>query len=281
MVAAMESRMVQNGDVNLYLEVDGDGPTVLLLHGWPDTGVLWDEVAPELVRSGFRVAIPDLRGCGRSDKPEDLESYRVHRLVSDVVAIIEALDVERVHLVGHDWGANLAWVTASYRGDLVDRLVPISVGHPTAFASAGLSQQVKSWYMLLFHFDGLGEAFLRKDDYDAMHRWVRHPRTEQIIAELERDGQMRAHLMWYRANVRPDIFVSPPPELPRIQSPTMGVWSSGDGALGERQMTESGLFCDNGFTYLRLESFGHWIPLEAPSELSRALIDFLADAPSV
>ncbi|HTT60081.1 MAG TPA: alpha/beta fold hydrolase [Acidimicrobiales bacterium] len=274
----MESVLVDRGDVRLYVEVGGDGPTVLLLHGWPDTGALWDEVAPALMRAGFRVAVPDLRGCGRSSKPDDVDAYQTHLLVGDVAAIIDSLDVERVHLVGHDWGANLAWATAAFRGDLVNRLVPISLGHPTAFCAGGLDQQVKSWYMLLFHFDGLGEAFLRQNDYDAMRRWVRHPRTEEIIAELERDGQMRTHLMWYRANVRPDIFVTPPPQLPRIQSPTMGVWSSGDFALGERQMTESGLFCDNGFTYLRLETFGHWIPLEAPAELSAALIEFFSVA---
>ncbi len=274
----METRFVDNGDARLYVEIDGDGPTVLLLHGWPDTGALWDEVAPELVRAGFRVAVPDLRGCGRSSKPEHVDAYQTHHLIGDVVAIIDSLGAERVHLVGHDWGANLAWLTATFRGDLVDRLVPISVGHPTAFCAGGLDQQVKSWYMLLFHFDGLGEAFLRQNDYDAMRRWVRHPRTEEIIAELERDGQMRAHLMWYRANVRPDIFVTPPPELPRIQSPTMGVWSSGDRALGERQMTESGLFCDRGFRYLRLERFGHWIPIDASGEVSAAMIDFFSDA---
>jgi pimeloyl-ACP methyl ester carboxylesterase len=273
----METRLVDNGEVTLYVEVDGEGPTMLLLHGWPDTGALWDEVVPALVAAGFRVAVPDLRGCGRSSKPDDVDAYQTHHLIGDVVAIIDSLGVERVHLVGHDWGANLAWATAAFRSDLVDRLVPISVGHPTAFCAGGLDQQVKSWYMLLFHFDGLGEAFLRQNDYDAMRRWVRHPRSEEIIAELERDGQMRTHLMWYRANVRPDMFVTPPPELPRIQSPTMGVWSSGDFALGERQMTESGLFCDAGFTYLRLESFGHWIPLEAPSELSAALISFLCE----
>lgn len=272
----MESLRVRNEGVGLSVTVDGDGPTVLLLHGWPDTSALWDQVAPELVSAGYRVARPDLRGCGDSDKPEDVEDYRMHHLVGDVSAIIDTLDVERVNLVGHDWGANLAWATAAYRPELVERLVALSVGHPSAFCSSGLDQQVKSWYMLLFHFDGLGEAFLRQNDYEAMRRWVRHPRGEDLIQELERDGQMRTHLMWYRANARPDMFLSPPPVLPPIQAPTLGVWSSGDFALSERQMTESAAYCDNEFRYLRFESYGHWIPLEAPRELSAALIDFFS-----
>jgi pimeloyl-ACP methyl ester carboxylesterase len=272
----MESLRVMNGDVGLRLRVEGDGPTVLLLHGWPDTSALWDEVAPRLVSAGYRVALPDLRGCGESDKPDEVDLYRMHHLVGDVGALIEALDVPNVHLVGHDWGANLAWATAAFRPDLVERLAVLSVGHPTAFCSSGLDQQLKSWYMLLFHFDGLGEAFLRQKDYAGMRKWVRHPRTEQVIEELERDGQMRTHLMWYRANARPDMFLSPPPVLPPVEAPTLGIWSSGDGALNERQMTESAPYCAGGFRYLRLESYGHWIPLEAPGELSDALIDFFS-----
>jgi pimeloyl-ACP methyl ester carboxylesterase len=267
-----------NGDVGLCLRVEGDGPTVLMLHGWPDTSALWDEVAPLLVSAGYRVAVPDLRGCGESDKPDEVDLYRMHHLVGDVSALIDALEVERVNLVGHDWGANLAWATAAFRPDLVERLVALSVGHPTAFCSSGLDQQLKSWYMLLFHFDGLGEAFLRQNDYAGMRRWVCHPRGEQVIEELERDGQMRTHLMWYRANARPDMFLSPPPLLPPVQAPTLGIWSSGDLALNERQMTESAPYCDRGFRYLRLESYGHWIPLEAPRELSDALINFFSAA---
>ena len=205
--------------LNCSVRVDGDGPTVLLLHGWPDTVGPLGPGRARARRAGYRVAVPDLRGCGLSDKPDDVELYRMHHLIGDVAAIIDALEVEQVSLVGHDWGANLAWETAAYRPDLVQRLVAISVGHPTAFCSAGLSQQVKSWYMLLFHIDGLGEAFLRKNDYEALRRWARHPRVQDIIDELERDGQMRAHLMWYRANARPDMFVSPPPELPMIAAP--------------------------------------------------------------
>jgi pimeloyl-ACP methyl ester carboxylesterase len=272
----MESVRVMNGEVGLRLRVEGNGPTVLLLHGWPDTSALWDEVAPKLVSAGYRVALPDLRGCGDSDKPDDVNLYQMNHLVGDVSAIIEALDIEKVSLVGHDWGANLAWATTAFRPDLVERLVALSVGHPTAFCSSGLDQQLKSWYMLLFHFDGLGEAFLRQNDHEAMRRWVRHPRVEEVIKELERDGQMRTHLMWYRANARPNMFLTPPPSLPPIQAPTLGIWSSGDFALSEGQMTESAAYCAGEFRYLRLESYGHWIPLEAPGELGAALIDFFS-----
>ena len=226
---------MKNAAITLSVQVDGEGPTILLLHGWPDTSAVWDQVAPALVENGYRVAVPDLRGCGRSSKPEGTANYAMHLLVSDLNEIVRALEIEKVSLVGHDWGANLAWVTTAYEPSMVERLVAVSVGHPTSFRSAGLEQQIKSWYTLLFAHEGLGEAFLRKNDYEAMRKWLGHPRVEAVIEELERDGQMSAHLQWYRANIPPEAFVARPPVLPPIQAPTLGVWSSGDAVIGATQ----------------------------------------------
>ncbi|HEY5111068.1 MAG TPA: alpha/beta fold hydrolase [Acidimicrobiales bacterium] len=272
----MESIKVSSGDVELHVNVSGEGPTVLLLHGWPDTSALWNGVASDLVTAGYRVAVPDLRGCGLSDKPTDVTRYAMHELVSDVACIIAALGDEKVTLVGHDWGANLAWVTATYRPDLVGRLVVVSVGHPTSFRSAGLEQQIKSWYTLLFFHEGVGEAFLRKNDYEAMRRWTGHPRVEEIILELERDGQMTTHLLWYRANLPPESFVADPPILPPVEVPVLGLWSSGDAALSEHQMTNSSAYCAQGFTYVRFEGPGHWLPIEAPHDVSAAIVKFIS-----
>jgi pimeloyl-ACP methyl ester carboxylesterase len=270
----VETLVAENNGVRLQVNLHGEGPTALLLHGWPDTSALWDDVVPELVDAGYRVAVPDLRGCGQSDKPRDVADYKMHHLVGDVASIAKGLGDEKVTLVGHDWGANLAWAVAAYRPELVERLCVVSVGHPTAFCSAGLEQQVKSWYTLLFYFEGLGEAFLRKGDYEVMRRWLGHPRADDVIRELERDGQMTTHLMWYRANLAPDTFVADPPTLPPIDVPVLGLWSSGDLALSERQMKNSASYCTKGFTYVRFEGQGHWLPLEAPRELSHEVLEF-------
>ncbi len=274
--ATVETLSVRNGEVRLHVNLFGEGPTVVLLHGWPDTSALWDEVAPRLAAAGYRVAAPDLRGCGRSDKPSELSSYQMAQLVGDVVSIVNALGDEKVVLVGHDWGAALAWAVATLRADLVERMVAVSVGHPTSFFSAGIEQQVRSWYMLLFHFEGLGEAFLRRNDYEALRHWTGHPRIEPVIEELERDGQLTTHLMWYRANVAPDAFVTDAPQLRALDVPVLGVWSSKDFALTEAQMTGSARYCAKGFTYVRLDDVGHWVPLEAPDALVRAIVKFCA-----
>lgn len=264
-----------NGDVEIVADVAGEGPTVVLLHGWPDTSALWDEVGPRLEAQGFRVVTPDLRGCGRSSKPATVADYRMHLLVGDVAALLDELGAGPVALVGHDWGAALAWAVAAYLSERVSHLVVLSVGHPTAFRSAGIEQQQRSWYTLLFSYEGLGEAFLRRHDYEAMRHWIGHPRVEPVIAELERDGQMSSHLLWYRANLAPDAFVTDPPVLPAILAPTLGVWSSGDFALTERQMTNSAGYCKNGFTYRRIEGVGHWTPLDASDEVTEAIVEFL------
>lgn len=149
------------------------------------------------------------------------------------------------------------------------------MGHPTAFRGAGIEQQARNWYTMLFAHEALGEPFLRKNDYEALRRWTGHPRSSEVISELERDGQMTAQLLWYRANLPLDSFLVDPPVLPPIQASTLGIWSSGDFALTERQMANSADYCANSFTYVRLEGFGHWLPLEAPRELSREILNFL------
>lgn len=263
---------VDHDGVTLRGEVVGAGPTLLALHGWPDTSALWREVTPRLVAAGYRVATPDLRGCGVSDKPRDVADYAMVHLVGDVVALIAALGGGPVTLVGHDWGASLAWVAAARRPELVERLVVLSVGHPRAFRGAGVAQAARSWYALLFAQEGLGERFLRHRDYDAMRHWLGHPRVEEVIAELERDGQMTTHLLWYRANLAPDAFVSDLPTLPPILAPTRGLWSSGDTALIEAQMVNSAPYCVHGFTYRRLEGLGHWMAIEDPARVAEEIV---------
>ncbi len=265
--------VVEGGAGALFVRDRGEGPPVLLLHGWPDTGALWDGVCDRLVAAGRRSLAPDLRGCGRSAKPSEVERYAMAELVADVVALVEAADAGPVTLVGHDWGAALAWVVATYRPDLVDSLVAISVGHPTAFRSGGFEQLRRSWYTLLFQFEGLGEAVLRQDDYAVLRRWFAHPRADEVVAELERDGQISTHLLWYRANLPPDAFVRPAPVLEPVAVPVVGVWSSADPALAEAQMRDSGRYCASGFSYHRLEGVGHWVPYEAPEALAALVLE--------
>ena len=140
--------------VGTEYEVTGEGPPVVLLHGFPDSGRLWRHQVPALAGAGFQVIVPDLRGYGRSDKPEAVEAYSLMHIAGDVLAIMADLNVPRAHVVGHDWGAALAWALATFRPDTVDHLVVLSVGHPATFRRTP-RQREKSWYMLLFQFPGV------------------------------------------------------------------------------------------------------------------------------
>src|SRR3954452_11261517 len=231
-------RVDVNG-VGIEYQVEGSGTPVVLLHGFPDTGRMWRNQVPALVDAGFQVIVPDQRGYGASDKPADVDSYAIPFLAIDVTAILDHLGLERAHVVGHDWGSAIAWATAAFAPERVDHLVALSVGHPSAFANSGLAQREKSWYMLLFQFRDIAEQWLTMDDWANFREWSQHPDADAVIADLTRDGSLTPGLDWYRANITPQALIDPPLELPAIQSPAMGVWSTGDMALLEAQMTAS------------------------------------------
>jgi pimeloyl-ACP methyl ester carboxylesterase len=260
--------------VRIEYEVTGQGRPVMLLHGFPDSGRLWRHQVPALAGAGFQVIVPDLRGYGRSSKPEAIGTYSLPLLAGDVMAILAELNIAKAHMVGHDWGAALAWALASLAPGNVDHLVALSVGNPVTFRRT-LEQREKSWYMLLFQFPGIAERWLSDDNWANFRAWARHPDTDQVIAELEANGSLTPALNWYRANVPPESWVEPPIQLPPVQAPTMGVWSTGDLALTEVQMTDSATNVAGPWRYERLDGPGHWMQLEAADQVNALLVDFL------
>ena len=267
---------VDVGGVGIDYEVTGEGPAVVLLHGFPDSGRLWRRQVPALAEAGFSVIVPDMRGYGRSDKPAEVAAYTMDLLAGDVLAVMSDAGAERAHVVGHDWGAGVAWATALFAAERVESLVALSVGHPATFFADGFEQHEKSWYMLLFQFAGIAEQWLSAEDWANLRAWLPHPDADAVIAELEQNGSLTPGLNYYRANIPPERFLAPALELPPIQAPTMGMWSSGDPALTEGQMTRSADSVAGPWRYERIEGPGHWMQLEAPEEVNRLLIDFLA-----
>ena len=260
--------------VGIEYQVTGHGQPVVLLHGFPDSGRLWRHQVPALAAAGFQVIVPDLRGYGHSGKPEAVEAYSLPFLAGDVMAVLADLNIAQAHLVGHDWGAALAWGLASLAPGTVDHLVVLSVGHPATFRRTP-RQREKSWYMLLFQFPGIAERWLTEDDWANFRNWARHPDTDQVIADMEATGSLTPGLNWYRANVPPGSWVEPPPMLPPVQAPTMGIWSTDDVALTEDQMTDSAENVSGPWRYERLAGPGHWMQLDAPDEVNALLLDFL------
>jgi pimeloyl-ACP methyl ester carboxylesterase len=260
--------------VGIEYEVTGEGRPVVLLHGFPDSGRLWRHQVPALAGAGFRVIVPDLRGYGRSDKPGGVDAYSIPLLAGDVLAVLADLGIGRAHVVGHDWGAALAWALASVWPGSVDHVAVLSVGNPVTFLRT-LEQKQKSWYMLLFQFAGVAERWLSDDDWANFRAWGGHPDADQVIADLEANGSLTPGLNWYRANAAAASWAGPPLQLPPVQAPVMGVWSSGDFALSEVQMTDSAKNMAGPWRYERLDGPGHWMQLEEPDKVSGLLLDFL------
>jgi pimeloyl-ACP methyl ester carboxylesterase len=265
---------VDVGGVGIEYDVTGDGRPVVLLHGFPDSGRLWRHQVPALADAGFKVIVPDLRGYGRSDKPSEVEAYRMEALAGDVLAVLNDAGASRAHVVGHDWGAAIAWALAAMAPDQVDHLVALSVGHPASFRAAGFEQYARSWYMFMFQFEGVAEEWLSANDWANLRAWGGHPDGDEVIAGLA-NGSLTPGLNYYRANVPPESWLQPGPQLPPIHAPTMGVWSSRDIALTERQMTDSEENVAGPWRYERLDGVGHWMQLQAPTEVNRLLLDFL------
>lgn len=269
-------RRIELDGIGLNVVEEGSGPAVLLLHGFPDSAALWRHQIPALAKAGFRAVAPDLRGFGESDKPPQKEAYQLARVLADAVGILEALGLERVHVVGHDWGAAVAWSLASFLPDRVDRLVAMSVGHMAAFARAPIEQREKSWYMLLFQIEKLAEEVLRRDGWRLFREFTRHhPECDRWIRDLERPGALTAGLNWYRANMTPESMFAEPPAFPKVRADTLGLWSSDDAYLTEAQMRDSARFVEGSWHYQRVGDAGHWLQLDQPERVNRYLLGFL------
>ena len=199
---------------------------MVLLHGFPDTGRLWRHQVPALVDAGFQVIVPDLRGYGASDKPAEVEAYshpvpRGRRPRPSSTIWASSGPTSSVTTGARRWRGR----SPSLAPDRVDHLVALSVGHPTR-SRRRAEQREKSWYMLLFQFPGIAEQWLTSDDWANFREWWQHPDADAVIAELEATGSLTPGLNYYRANVPPESLVGPAAELPPVQAPTMGVWST-------------------------------------------------------
>jgi pimeloyl-ACP methyl ester carboxylesterase len=268
------STRIAGSGATLHLRQAGSGPAILLLHGFPDSSHLWDEVAPRLVAAGCRVLAPDLRGFGRSDAPTDVGAYALGHIVADLRALLGRLTPDQpVHVVGHDWGAVAGWCLALEHPQSVRSLVALSVGHPREYAMAGIEQKLKGLYTLAWQVPGLAERWLAQRNFAGLRGWGRqHPHVDACVADMARPGRLTAGLNWYRANLRRVLLGS----WDRCTVPTLGVWGTGDHFLAEDQMRRSERQMAATWRYERIEGAGHWLPLELPDRIAELALQWSA-----
>ena len=279
-------RRVATNGVTLHLVEAGpaDGPLVILLHGFPEFWYGWRRQIPFLAGQGYRVWAPDQRGYNESDKPKGIAAYRLDELAADVLGLIDASGRERAILVGHDWGAAVAWWTAIKAPERLDKLVILNVPHPTVFLRTvrrSPRQLLKSWYIFAFQLPWLPERLARRNNWRSITRTMQsssRPGTftdedmEQYRQAWSRPGAYTAMINWYRAALRQP---AKPPANSRITTPTLMIWGAQDKFLS-RQMGQPSIdLCDHG----RLEFFEdatHWVQHEEADQVNALLAEFLA-----
>lgn len=249
-----------------------EGPAIVLLHGFPERASQWDAVGEILHRQGFRTLAPDQRGYSPGARPSGRSAYRMSKLVGDVAALIEAYGAP-VHLVGHDWGAAVAWATAATHPELVRTLTTVSVPHPSAFVRSMLvsEQALRSWYMLAIQVPGGVELLARRRPATVSRLLrrggMRREDVDRFWTDIVEYGALPGALAWYRA-----IPLSARSGTPPVRVPTTHVWSDRDTALSRRGAELTASWVRAPYELVVLQGVGHWIPTRVPETLAEIVV---------
>lgn len=283
------SRLVDTGEVRLHVVEAGDpgGPLVVLLHGFPEFWYSWRNQIPALVAAGYRVVAPDLRGYGGSDKPGGLDAYRLDRLAGDVAGLIEALGAERAHVVGHDWGATVAWAFAMRYPHLLDRLAILNVPHPARLRDALRMprQWLRSSYILFFQLSWLPESVLRAGRFALLRRELRDGPTRPdaftpgdidcYVDCWSQPGCLTGGLNYYRAILRRPPGAS---MLRRIDAPVLVIWGELDRFILPELAEPPARWVPDA-RLIRLPHASHWVQHDEPQRVNRLLLEFFGGSP--
>jgi pimeloyl-ACP methyl ester carboxylesterase len=255
----------------------------VLLHGFPEFWYAWRRQIPALAEAGFRVVAVDQRGYGGSDRPRDWRDYRIEALAADVAGLIEALGAERAHVVGHDWGAAVAWAIAMLHPERVDRLAILNVPHPERMMRALRTprQLAKSWYVFFFQIPWLPETLMRLGGRRTLRGAYKDARPGAFTeADLDRyaeallaPGALKAGIDWYRAAVRRSPR-SAQALLRPIDAETLVVWGERDRFLGRELAEPDPAFVPRA-RVVRLPGASHWVQHDEPEAVNRLLIEHL------
>ena len=273
----MERREIRVGDRVFDALVDGpvDGDLVLLLHGFPESAAEWHAVLPQLAAAGYFAVAPNQRGYSPGARPVGVDAYHVTHLTDDVLGIAEALGSRAFHLLGHDWGALVAWHVAAHHADRVRTLTIVSVPHPRPFADARASdpdQRERSGYIIGFREADAPEHMFLDDDAAILRRAVAEAGPEvaaEHVRVLTDPGAMTAALNYYRA------WDDALDRLGPVSTPTLFVWSTDDVALGRVAAEATKDWVTGPYHFEVLEGLSHWIPEVAPDEFARFALEHM------
>lgn len=237
------------------------GPAIVLLHGFPQDSSCWRDVTPLLTAAGCRTLAPDQRGYSPQARPHGRNAYRQRELVDDVIGLLDAADIERVHLIGHDWGGFVAWGVAATHPDRVAAMTVLSTPHPAAFVNSMLhGQALRSWYMAAVQLPVLPEMLLRPGSrvWQSLQQGLGSEAADAYKQRLSEPGAATAALNWYRA--LPADLRQPSVRVGSIEVPTQYVWGEKDPFLGRQAAERTAAYVRGPYRFRPLPRAGHWLP---------------------
>jgi len=283
--------------VTLQVQTGGpeDGKPIVLLHGFPESHRTWRDVMPDLARD-YRVVAPDQRGFGASDQPQEVEAYKTDRILEDLIALADALGVERFTLVGHDWGGAVAWLAALKHPDRLSRLIIVNAPHPLVFQKSLIddpAQRAASQYISAFRNPamelgiramGLETFFSKTFGSHADISLLSNAERQAYLDDWGRPGALTAMLNWYRASeiVVPAVGEEAAAPLwtmapfPAVKVPTLVLWAMRDKALLPVQLDGLDELVED-LRIVTIADAGHFVPWEQPQRVTRAIRDFMGD----
>jgi len=310
------SRTLSVNGIELYLLEAGEGPLVVLCHGWPELSYSWRHQIDALARAGFHVVAPDMRGFGKSSAPADIGAYSIFHTVGDMVALVAALGESNAAIVGHDWGAPVAWHSALFRPDLFTKVAGMSVPPPFRGRSRPLDSLrengITNFYWQYFQAPGVAEAEFERDVGRTMRallgrgfsdpsaslfidtskgflgdipadrplpNWLSEADLASFVATYQQTG-FRGGLNWYR-NIDRNWDLTAPWQDAQIRQPSLFIAGAQDsvitGLIGAKRVSEMGRVLPNIKAKLIIDGAGHWVQQERPDEVNAALIAFLKE----
>ena len=257
--------------------LDGDGPALLLLHGFPETSIMWDPLIESAERAGFRVVAFDQRGYSPLARPDGVDAYRLPELVADVFAVADAVGFEKFHLVGHDWGSIVGWAAAGQDRERVLSLASLSIPHPGAIRVANEGEG-PPLYVRVFRMPGLPETLFTAGDLalmrNALYASMPEHQVDEYLTVFSEPGALRAALNWYRA--MPDQFIASEDIAAEVVQPVLYVFGTRDLQVFTRKEVRDlqPRFVTGPYEQIELDA-GHWLIQEQPDDVVKAVMQHL------
>jgi pimeloyl-ACP methyl ester carboxylesterase len=274
------------GDQRLHYVETGQGPLVVLLHGFPEFWYGWRQQIKPLADAGFRVVVPDTRGYNLSSKPDDVAAYDVALLAADIKGLIHERGAESAMLAGHDWGGSIAWTVAMNHPEVVDRMAILNAAHPRKL-SQGLhhpSQLRRSWYFFFFALPDLPETVVHANNWHFFRHFLHDARppftpeeTDRYVEAWSQPGASSGMINYYRSSVRQDQKKAEAALRP-LEAPTLVIWGDRDGYLGSELAEPEHDDVPNLDRVEHLPDASHWVHHDEAERVTQLLIDFFAPA---